>query len=109
MVINMKKITFILAVIAIMFTSFSAFAFSVGNGWNNVNVYYSNNGPGMAGMYKLNNGYRKLRFYNNTKDNINCKGQNVDGFWVVTGVIGPNRYTDIGIGNAPGNWTCWYI
>ncbi len=103
---------------ALMFSALAALAIfslpvsaeSVGNPtWGFVNVYSNVNGPGKAGTFTPNDGYRRMRFYNNTSSYINCKAQNSWGEWVITGSIAPNAFQDIGIGVVRGVWSCWYI
>ena len=97
----------VLAALAIF--SLPVSAESVGNPtWGFVNVY-SGNGPGKAGLFDPGDGYRRMRFYNNTGSYINCKAQNSWGEWVITGSIAPNNFKDIGVGAASGGWSCWYI
>lgn len=102
----MNKIKLLLVVALTVLTfSFSAQAANI----DGVSVYYSNNGPGMGGMFFYPNGYRALRLYNNSSRSINCRAANHAGEWVQTGTIWPGRYKDVGVGNVGGAWTCWYI
>lgn len=107
----MKKFKTLMFALATTLLTFSipAFAERVGNSnWGFVDVY-AGNGPGKAGVFIPNDGYRRLRFYNNTSSYINCKAENAWGEWVRTGALAPNAFKDIGIGVARGVWSCWYI
>lgn len=107
----MKKLKVVLFAAVSFLLTFSATAavLNVGNStWGYVNVY-SGNGPGMAGIFTPNDGYRRMRFFNNTSYNINCKAQNVYGEWVFSGTLRPHAWQDVGIGNASGSWGCWTL
>ncbi|MFT7433799.1 MAG: hypothetical protein ACI9TY_001442 [Alphaproteobacteria bacterium] len=71
-----------------------------------VNVYYSNNGPGMAGTYAQNS---MIRFYNNTTSNINCRVTSANGSFKQTGWIAQGNYKNLNLPQGRYSWYCWYI
>lgn len=101
------KIVLFAAIISLSLFSASAMSETVGNSaWGYVNVY-SGNGPGKAGMFNVN-GYTLIRFYNSTGSYIYCKVRNDAGEWATTGSLAPGAFKDIGVGNVPGEWKCWF-
>jgi hypothetical protein len=93
----MKKYIFLV----LLANSFSAYTQTYANG---VPVYYSNNGPGAAGVYA--NG-TKIRFLNTTNQHIQCGvTHTASGQWRSTAWLRPNHYVSMDLPRGHYTWSC---
>ncbi|MBO1256210.1 hypothetical protein J3L16_11015 [Alteromonas sp. 5E99-2] len=98
-----KNISLIFIVISLTSFSFFTYAQLFANG---VPVYFSNHGPGAAGVYA--NG-TMIRFLNTTNNMIQCGvTQTATGLWKATVWLKPNHYASLDLPSGHYTWSCSY-
>jgi hypothetical protein len=90
-------------VLVFLVLSFTSYAQIYADG---VSVYYSDNGPGAAGVYA--NG-AMIRFLNTTNQPIQCGvTETSTGHWRSTTWLQPNHYTSMALPVGQYSWSCGY-